>query len=174
VGVIDERIDLPLVANLADANPEGSVVMVGPTAKLSPGELPRRTNLHYTGQVAYERLPEFLKGFDACLMPFALNQATRSISPTKTLEYMAAGKPIISTPVPDVIACWGDVVWIADEPGCFVTTVRKALAEPAAGRRARQARAEAYLAAGSWDAIADQVAAQIEAGLANHGRGGPA
>src|SRR5262249_8820380 len=108
-GVIDERLDYALLREVAERRPGWSIVMVGPRSiKVERSALPRLPNLHYTGQQPYRRLPGFLKGLDVCLMPFAMNAATRSISPTKTLEYMAAHKPIISTPVPDVVANWGE------------------------------------------------------------------
>src|SRR5688572_30286082 len=102
-GVIDERLDLELLAAVADTRPDRSLMLLGPVAKLAAADLPRRPNLHYLGQKAYGDLPAYVKGFDVCMMPFALNEATRFISPTKTLEYMAAHKPIVSTRVPDVV-----------------------------------------------------------------------
>ena len=112
-GVVDERMDYDLVARLADANPNWSVVMVGPVLKVDPSALPRRPNLHWLGQRAYADLPAFCKGFDLCLMPFALNEATEFINPTKALEYMATGRMIVSTAVPDVVRNFGSVVKIA-------------------------------------------------------------
>lgn len=165
-GVIDERIDLDLLDTLAAGHPTWSVVMVGPVAKIEPKDLPRRPNLYYPGQQPYARLPNFLKGFDVCLMPFQINAATRYISPTKTLEYMAAHKPIISTPVPDVMANWANVVSIAANPAEFAAAVEAALAETAAQRMARIAGEEAHLARSSWDAIAAEMRTLIQAGLA--------
>lgn len=120
-GVVDERLDYDLIAALADAPGVGSVVLVGPTTKVDPSALPRRSNLHYLGQRSYAELPSYLKGFDVCLMPWALNDATRSISPTKTLEYMAAGKPIVSTAVRDVVRDHSDLVHIAGDKAEFVS-----------------------------------------------------
>ena len=112
-GVIDERLDYALIERLADSFENGSVVFVGPVVKVDPAELPNRSNIHWLGQRPYERLPEYVKGFDVCLMPFALNSATEYINPTKTLEYMAAGKPIVSTPVWDVVRNFTPIVEVA-------------------------------------------------------------
>ena len=90
---MDERFDLELLAALADAHPEWSVVVIGPVVKISEDDLPRRANIHYLGGRDYKDLPAYMSGWDVALMPFAINEATRFISPTKTLEYMAAGKP---------------------------------------------------------------------------------
>ena len=153
-GVIDERIDLCLLCRLAADNPQWAIVMVGPVAKIDEEQLPRLPNIHYTGRQSYERLPQFLKGFDVCLMPFALNEATRTISPTKTLEYMAAHKPIVSTPIPDVVANWSDVVHLAWDPAAFATAVSQALCETPQEHEARIRREEALLASHTWDHIA--------------------
>ena len=104
VGVIDERLDLDLVGELAAALPDWEVRIVGPVVKIDQASLPQAPNLTYPGSSPYERLPQVMGGFDVALMPFALNEATRSISPTKTLEYFAAGLPVVSTRVPDVVA----------------------------------------------------------------------
>jgi len=113
-GVIDERINLGLIADVADKNPTSSFVMIGPLAKIREEDLPKRSNIHYIGMRGYNVLPNYLKGFDIAMMPFALNESTRFISPTKTLEYMAAGKPIISTPIKDVLRDYGHCVAIVD------------------------------------------------------------
>lgn len=165
VGVIDERIDLPLLEKLADEHPEWSLIMVGPIAKIEASALPERPNIHYLGKQPYAALPSLLKGFDVCLMPFALNEATRHISPTKTLEYMAANKPIVSSSVPDVVACWRDVVWIADGPEAFARAIDAALHETDEACRRRQARAEVHLRRSSWDGIAASMAALIDTEL---------
>ena len=154
-GVIDERLDLDLVARLADADPSWHVVMVGPVAKIAPETLPRRTNLHWLGQQPYALLPQLVAGWDVCLMPFAINESTEFISPTKTLEYMAAGKPIVSTPIHDVRVLFGDLVAIAGEPEAYVAACRAALAESAAARAAREERMLARVREHSWDAAAD-------------------
>jgi glycosyltransferase involved in cell wall biosynthesis len=119
-GVIDERLDYDLIAALADANRNQSVVMVGPVMKVDPAALPQRPNIHWLGQRSYADLPAICKGFDVCLMPFALNEATEFINPTKTLEYMATGRPIVSTAVPDVVRNFSDVVSVAQSIEDFV------------------------------------------------------
>lgn len=129
-GVIDERIDLPLLAKLARSRPDWSIIMVGPLAKIGQHDLPQAPNLHFVGPRAYADLPSCLAAWDVALMPFAINEATRFISPTKTPEYLAAGLPVVSTPIVDVIATYGDVeaVYIADTAEAFVAACEKALA----------------------------------------------
>jgi glycosyltransferase involved in cell wall biosynthesis len=118
-GVIDERIDLKLLDEVSLQMPGVSLVMIGPLAKIKPEELPRRPNIHYFGMRQYELLPNYLKAFDIAMMPFAMNDSTKFISPTKTLEYMAAGKPIISTPVFDVVRDYRNHVNIVSDPREF-------------------------------------------------------
>jgi UDP-galactopyranose mutase len=129
-GVIDERMDLALIAALADAHPEWTIEMVGPVVKIDEGELPRRRNLTYTGGRKYEELPGCLARWDVALMPFAINESTRFISPTKTPEYLAGGRPVVSTPIADVIRHYGDMegVFIADGAEAFVKACEEALA----------------------------------------------
>ncbi len=156
-GVIDERFDAGLVAALADARPEWQIVLVGPVAKIEPDSLPRRPNIHYMGQQPYSSLPSFLASWEVCLMPFAMNASTRFISPTKSLEYMAAELPIVSTPVPDVIGQHSDVVTIAASREAFIAGCDQALAMPAAERQAQIRRMRQKLARTSWDATAQQM-----------------
>src|SRR5690606_3991478 len=130
VGVIDERLDYALIEALARDFPTASVVMAGPLAKVSPEELPTLPNIHWLGQQPYEALPALVKGFDVCLMPFALNEATRCINPTKTLEYMATGKPIVSTAVPDVVRHFTPVVSVALDHEGFLDAVALAARDP--------------------------------------------
>ena len=139
--------------------------MVGPVVKIDPAALPRRANLHWLGQQPYALLPQLVAGWDVCLMPFALNESTEFISPTKTLEYMAAGKPVVSTPIHDVQAMFGDIVAIADDAGGFIDACRRALAESAAERGAREARMQARVREHSWDAAAETIRAALEAVL---------
>jgi len=128
-GVIDERMDLHLLAALADARPDWSIVLVGPVVKIAEADLPQRPNLHYLGSKAYRDLPGYLRGWDVALMPFAINAATRFISPTKTPEYLAAGRPVVSTPIDDVVRQYGNVpgVWIAATAEAFVVACQAAL-----------------------------------------------
>ena len=127
-GVIDERLDYDLIACLAERFASGSVVMVGPLAKVSPDDLPKHSNIHWMGQRAYTDLPNIVKAFDVCIMPFALNAATEFINPTKTLEYMAAGKPIVSTAIRDVVRNFTPVVKVAYSHEEFADGVEAALA----------------------------------------------
>jgi glycosyltransferase involved in cell wall biosynthesis len=115
-GVIDERIDLYLIDQAAEKMPHVSFVMIGPLAKIEDSDLPKRDNIYYLGMKSYDELPHYLKAFDIAMMPFALNDATKYISPTKTLEYMAAGKPIISTKIMDVVRDYSSCVSLVDSP----------------------------------------------------------
>jgi UDP-galactopyranose mutase len=151
-GVIDERLDLPLLAALADAHPEWQLVLVGPVVKIDPAALPRRANIHYTGQRRYDELPAYLAGWDVCLLPFALNDSTRFISPTKTLEYMAAERPIVSTPITDVAEPYGNIVYLGDTPEAFIRACERALASEEAERERRGSLMRSVLARTSWDA----------------------
>jgi UDP-galactopyranose mutase len=169
-GVIDERLDLPLLAALADARPEWHIAMVGPVVKISSASLPRRANIHYLGQRAYEELPQFLRGWDVCLLPFALNASTRYISPTKTLEYMAAGKPIVSTPITDVVDLHGDIVRIAATASEFEAACARALAETPTEREARVLSMRERLRTTSWDATATAMRASLEEAAMGGGR----
>ncbi len=154
-GVLDERFDATLVAALADSEPAWQIVLVGPVAKIDPAGLPQRPNIHYAGQQSYAALPTFLAGWDLCLLPFALNDATRFISPTKSLEYMAAELPVVGTAVPDVVSQHADVVAIAHTPAEFIEQCRHTLAMPAALRHQMIRQMRAKLAATSWDTTAD-------------------
>jgi glycosyltransferase involved in cell wall biosynthesis len=149
-GVIDERLDYALLAQLARAMTNASVVMVGPLAKVQRAELPSLPNIHWLGQRAYGELPSLVKGFDVCMMPFALDASTRYINPTKTLEYLAAGKRVISTAVPDVVHSFSSVVDIADSAEGFVTAIRNVLSDPNPERIA-QGITRARLS--SWEAV---------------------
>ena len=128
-GVIDERIDLHLIAEVAAAKPEWSFVMIGPVTKIDASDLPTATNIHYLGRKDYAHLPRYLAGWDVALMPFAINDATRFISPTKTPEYLAAGRPIVTTPVVDVVRQYGGMegVLIADNTASFIAGCERAL-----------------------------------------------
>lgn len=130
VGVIDERLDYDLIEALARRFPEASVVMAGPVVKVDPADLPRLPNIHWLGQQPYDALPALVKGFDVCLMPFALNDATRYINPTKTLEYMATGKPVVSTAVADVVRNFTPVVDVAHSVDEFLDAAARAANSP--------------------------------------------
>ncbi len=165
-GVIDERIDLDLLAQAAAAQPGWSWVLIGPILKIEERNLPRLPNIFYLGKQDYQQLPAYLKAFDVALLPFARNEATRFISPTKTLEYMAAHKPIVSTSIQDVITLYGAVVRIADTPAELVTQVQAALDEGPAERAKRRHAADTILQRYAWDHIADEMHRLIEDRLA--------
>jgi UDP-galactopyranose mutase len=135
VGVIDERIDIATIVALAER--DASVLLVGPVAKIDPATLPRRSNVHFTGRMPYADLPALLAGIDVAIMPFAANRATQFISPTKTPEYLAARKPVVSTPVPDVVSAYGDVVTIAAGARAFADACMAVAATPDPERIAR-------------------------------------
>ncbi|MDQ6830538.1 MAG: glycosyltransferase [Gemmatimonadota bacterium] len=157
-GVVDERLDYRLLRALAEANPDCSLVMIGPVVKVDPAELPRAANIHWLGQKSYADLPAYLKAFDVCLMPFALNEATEYINPTKTLEYMAAGKPIVSTAVADVVRNFVPIVRVAESPMAFADEVRSALSTSSTERVREGIERAAH---SSWDAIVTQMRALI-------------
>ncbi len=149
VGVIDERLDYALIEAIATAFPHDHVLLAGPVVKVDPALLPQRTNVHYTGRLAYDTLPSLLAGVDVALMPFARNRATASISPTKTLEYFAARTPVVSTPIADVVAAYGEIVYVAEGPAAFSAAIeRAAQADPE-----RVARGLAAARERTWDAI---------------------
>ena len=149
-GVIDERIDYDLIRTLAERRPDASIVMVGPVVKVDPASLPQASNIHWLGQRDYAALPGYVKGFTVCLMPFALNEATEFINPTKTLEYMAAGKPIVSTAVPDVVRNFTPVVQIARSAPEFVASASRAAMNP---DQALIGQGLEKAAAASWESI---------------------
>ena len=151
-GVLDERIDGPLLAAVADARPDWQLVMVGPVANIAPESLPQRPNIHYLGARAYRDLPAYLSGWDVCLLPFARNAATRCISPTQTLEYMAAERPIVGTPITDVAEPYGHIVYLGDTPAGFVAACERALGARQAERTARTAAMRTVRSRTSWDA----------------------
>ncbi len=128
-GVIDERMNTHLIAEMADLRPDWQFIMIGPVVKISEDELPRRSNIHYLGGKKYEELPAYLSGWNIALMPFALNESTKYISPTKTPEYLAAGLHVISTPIRDVVKPYGEsnLVEIADSAEEFIAAADKIL-----------------------------------------------
>lgn len=128
-GVLDERMNFDLLGEIADAQPDWHLILVGPVAKIDPARLVKRENIHYLGNKAYTELPTYLAGWDVAIMPFAHNASTRFISPTKTLEYLAGGKRIVSTSIRDVVSPYGEqgLVTIADIASDFVDAVSHAL-----------------------------------------------
>jgi protoporphyrinogen oxidase/glycosyltransferase involved in cell wall biosynthesis len=164
-GVIDERFDAAAIRLMAESHPEWHIVLVGPVVKIDPASLPRGSNIHYMGQRSYAELPRFLAGWDLALLPFAINEATRFISPTKVLEYMAAEKAIVSTPVTDVLEPYGHIVHIGRHPQAFMTACERALDEAPATRNRRTAMMRSVVGATSWDATARKMSALIDNAL---------
>jgi glycosyltransferase involved in cell wall biosynthesis len=149
--VVDERMDRALLEGLARLRPDWQIVMLGPVVKIDPVDLPRLPNIHYLGLKTYAELPAYLSGWDVAMMPFALNDATRYISPTKTPEYLAAGKPVVSTPIRDVVEPYGrlGVVHIASGAEQFVAAIERVLG--GAPDPELEARRDALLGEMSWD-----------------------
>lgn len=160
-GVIDERLDIGLVAALADARPDWHLVMAGPVVKIDPASLPQRPNIHWLGMQPYAVLPYLVAAWDVCLLPFALNESTRFISPTKTLEYMAGEKPVVSTAVHDVQVLYGDVVRVAHDEQAFIEACEAALAEQGEPREQRVAAMLHTVWRMSWDDTVHEIRALL-------------
>lgn len=150
-GVIDERLDMALIAEVARTRPEWQIVMLGPVVKISMDSLPQAPNIHYLGMKPYSDLPAYFSGWDAAMLPFALNDATRYISPTKTPEYLAAGLPVISTPIRDVARPYGELglARIADTPADFVLALDQVMTYSMSLKW--RSRADGFLSTLSWD-----------------------
>jgi UDP-galactopyranose mutase len=174
-GVIDERIDLALLDGLAGSRPDWQLVLVGPVAKIAATVLPRRPNLHWLGPKPYAELPDHLRGWDVAILPFAHNAATEFISPTKTPEYLAGGRSVVSTSIHDVVHPWADLglVRIADHVEGFVRAIEEALGEPVAARRARLAAVDEALAGRSWEATWAGMERLVEEALASRAVAAP-
>lgn len=161
-GVIDERFDIDLIGAAATARPDWQFVLIGPVVKIDPATLPRNPNIHYLGGKNYQELPHYLAGWDVAIIPFAQNESTRFISPTKTPEYLAAGKPVISAPIRDVVSPYGDnaLVHIAANAEEFVQAGDALLATQ--DHSSWLTRVDAFLAGNSWDRTWSQMAQHIE------------
>jgi UDP-galactopyranose mutase len=170
VGVIDERMNLELIAGIARARPDWQIVMIGPVVKISQDSLPRAANLHYLGGKKYTELPSYISSWDVALMPFALNDATRFISPTKTPEYLAAGKPVVSTSIRDVVRPYGEkkLVHIADDVDGFVKAIEASLATD---RAEWLPRVDAFLANTSWNNTWGFMKSKVDAAVAANAAG---
>lgn len=165
-GVIDERFDRDLLDQIAQQRPDWQFVMIGPIVKIDPESLPKHANIHYLGGKKYDELPAYLAGWDIALLLFARNESTRFISPTKTPEYLAAGKPVISTSIRDVVRPYGELklVEIADTPDEFIRAAEKILAKP--HDEEWLARVDAFIANLSWDQTWNQMSNLIDAVVA--------
>lgn len=166
-GVVDERLDLELLREAAALRPDWQWVIIGPVVKIDPTTLPQAPNIHYLGGKSYDLLPAYLSHWEAALLLFARTEATRFISPTKTPEYLAAGKPVVSTSIRDVVRPYGDqdLVRIADTPAEFVAACALALTED---NTDRQARADTFLSQLSWDKTWRQMADLLDTAAATH------
>jgi UDP-galactopyranose mutase len=164
LGVIDERFDIELLNSLATKRPDWHFLMIGPVIKIHPQILPRQANIHYLGLKKYEELPRYLGGWDIALLLFARNESTRFISPTKTPEYLAAGKPVISTSIRDVVRPYGDMklVRIADTPEEVVTAAEEIFAGSKESNTAWLASVDDFLAHTSWDKTWDQMSLLLD------------
>lgn len=151
-GVVDERMDLDLLKGVAAAQPDWHLVIVGPVVKIDPATLPNHPNIHYLGGKSYQELPSYLAGWDVALLPFARNESTRFISPTKTPEYLAAGKPVVSTSIRDVVRPYGEdkLVHIADTVPEFVAAIATAL-DQTQTNDAWLNQVDTFLSQNSWD-----------------------
>lgn len=161
-GVLDERFDIDLIEQAATARPDWQFVLIGPVVKIDPATLPRYANIHYLGGKTYKELPQYLAGWDVAVIPFAMNESTKYISPTKTPEYLAAGKPVISTPIRDVVSPYGDnkLVHIASNAEEFVKHGDAILKKKQ--KKAWLTKVDAFLAGNSWDRTWSQMAKHIE------------
>ncbi|MDQ6861836.1 MAG: glycosyltransferase [Verrucomicrobiota bacterium] len=162
-GVVDERLDYDLIARLADHNTGWNVVMVGPWTKVDRASLPERPNLHWLSGRDYSALPAYVKKYDVCLMPFALNEATEFINPTKALEYMASGRPIVSTAVEDVVLQFNHIVDIVDTQDAFIGACEKAISAP---DRTKLKLGLALAGQNSWESIVAQLEKHVNDVLA--------
>ncbi|HLN54494.1 MAG TPA: glycosyltransferase family 1 protein [Bacteroidales bacterium] len=150
-GVLDERLDIDLLDNLALLMPELHFIMIGPVVKIDPAVLPRHSNIHYLGQKNYGELPFYLAHWDVAILPFAKNESTRFISPTKTPEYLAAGKPVVSTSIHDVVVPYGEagLVEIADDPSDFAAAITRLLER--GNNKEWEWKVKEHLKGNSWD-----------------------
>ena len=167
-GVIDERLDVELIEALADADLKWHVVMVGPVVKIDPAILPQRPNIHWLGSQHYQDLPMIVQSWDVCLLPFAINDATKFISPTKTLEYMASEKPIVSTNIHDVAELYFDGVKIAHTHEEFIAHAKHLLRETEVEAAMRHTSQAELVSQHSWDAAAEVVHVAIETAALKH------
>jgi UDP-galactopyranose mutase len=161
-GVVDERMDIELLDALAEAHPEWQIVIVGPVVKIDAAALPSRPNLHFMGPSLYANLPSYLAGWDVCLLPFALNESTKFISPTKTLEYLAAEKPIVSTPITDVAEPYTGIVYLGGTHEEFIAACEQALSASDEERATRMEKGRRVLARTSWDQTARSIEELID------------
>lgn len=162
-GVLDERLDIELLRGAAEARPDWQFVMIGPIVKIDPAHLPHLPNIHYLGSKSYKELPQYLAGWNVAMLPFAKNDSTRFISPTKTPEYLAAGKPVVSTSIRDVVRPYGEkqLVSIADTVDEFIRAAASVGMDEEPNVEEWLNQVDAYLAQTSWDKTWNQMSSLI-------------
>lgn len=167
IGVIDERLNISLLDEVSETRPEWNWIIIGPVVKIDPAKLPRRENIHYLGSKKYNELPAYLCGWDVATILFAKNDATKFISPTKTPEYLAAGKPVVSTSIKDVAYPYGklELVHIADTPREFISAIEAAMRQNE--DKGWKTKTEAFLATNSWDKTWGKMKCIIQEAYAN-------
>ena len=169
-GVVDERFDIGLIASVATQRPEWQFVIVGPVVKINFDDLPKRENIHYLGGKSYDQLPVYLSGWDIAVIPFEKNESTKFISPTKTPEYLAAGKPVISTSIADVVTPYGKnkLVHIADTAEQFIAAAEAELSKDERAVRQWQRKVDLFLANNSWNNTVASMKKNMQACLNNN------
>jgi glycosyltransferase involved in cell wall biosynthesis len=162
-GVIDERFDINLVREVAERRPDWQFILVGPVVKINPADLPQRDNIHYLGSKSYKELPYYLSGWDISMIPFEKNESTKYISPTKTPEYLAAGKPVISTSIADVVTPYGDknLVYIADSADEFIAAAETELSKTVGQYQKWLNEVDSFLKNVSWDHTSHEMYGRI-------------
>ena len=165
-GVLDERLNIALLDGIAERRPDWNFVMIGPVVKIDRSVLPTHRNIHYLGSKNYSDLPRYLAGWDVAMMPFALNESTRFISPTKTPEYLSGGKPVVSTPITDVVTPYGrdGLVSIADTPEDFIAAIQNVLDK---SDRQWLGKVDSFLDGISWDKTWQEMSLLIAKAIAN-------
>jgi UDP-galactopyranose mutase len=167
-GVIDERMEIDLLSEIAQARPDWHLVIIGPVVKINPETLPKHPNIHYLGGKSYQELPHYIAGWDVALLPFARNESTRFISPTKTPEYLAAGKPVVSTSIRDVVRPYGEngLVQIADTAIDFISAAEVAMNQNSQDSEWLN-QVDTFLAQGSWDSTWAHMLQLIEGAISD-------
>jgi glycosyltransferase involved in cell wall biosynthesis len=166
-GVIDERFDIELIGQIADQRPDWQIILIGPIVKIDQDLLPKNANIHYMGQRSYKELPQYLAGWDVAMIPFLLNESTRFISPTKTPEYLAAGIPVVSSPIRDVVKPYGikKLVHICSTCDEFIQAIELELNKEC--RKSWLKEVDSFLKNLSWDETYKSMSKQIESSLSN-------
>jgi len=170
-GVVDERMDLGLIQRMSSSHPDWQLVLIGPVVKIDPELLPKASNIHYLGMKQYAELPAYLAGWDIALLPFALNESTRFISPTKTPEYLAAGLPVVSTAIRDVVKPYGELgfVRIGHDADEFIGAVESQLASPMSDEV--KGKIDEFLSRSSWDKTWSEMEMLINSKMLNKNPG---